>query len=323
MPTVNLSSFAGAGSQFFDNSGVPLAGGLIYSYLAGTTTPLVTYTSSTGLTAHPNPIVLDSAGRINEVWIPEGTNCKFVLQTSTNVLIGTYDSLFPIASLPVSIYNGGTGATTAEGARINLGLGTFLVPTGSLIMWPSVTIPSDWKLCNGDAISRTTFATLFSLIGTTFGAGDGTTTFNLPNYKNRMPYGADTVAVGATGGSANAIVVSHNHGGVTGGQSNQHIHAYSGTTTNQSNGHVHISGMPSDFGPFGVGVITSTSGKDGAVNYATSPVTGPVDTGHTHDYSGNTGNTNVDHTHSIATDGASGTNANLPPYLGINFIIKT
>ena len=168
MTTVNLSSFAGAGSQFFDDSGVPLAGGLIYSYLAGTTTPLVTYTSSTGLTAHPNPIVLDSAGRINEVWVAEGTNCKFVLKTSTNVLIGTYDSLFPIASLPVSIYNGGTGATTAEGARINLGLGTYLVPTGSLVMWPSSVIPSDWKLCNGDAISRTTFATLYSLIGETF-----------------------------------------------------------------------------------------------------------------------------------------------------------
>jgi microcystin-dependent protein len=81
--------------------------------------------------------------------------------------------------------------------------------------------------------------------------------------------------------------------------------------------------MPSDFGAFGVGVISSTSGKAGAVNYSTSPATGPVDADHTHNYSGNTGNANVDHTHSIATDGASGTNANLPPYLGINFIIKT
>ena len=191
MPTVNLSSFAGAGSQFFDNSGVPLAGGLIYTYLAGTTTPLVSYTSSTGLTAHPNPIVLDSAGRINEVWVAEGTNCKFVLQTSTNVLIGTYDSLFPIASLPVSIYNGGTGATTAAGARANLGLGASLIPTGSILMWPSNTSPSDWKLCNGAAISRTAFATLYALIGTTFGVGDGTTTFNLPDYRARLPYGAD------------------------------------------------------------------------------------------------------------------------------------
>ena len=323
MPTVNLSSFAGAGSQFFDNSGVPLAGGLIYSYLAGTTTPLVSYTSSTGLTAHPNPIVLDSAGRINEVWVAEGTNCKFVLKTSTNVLIGTYDSLFPIASLPVSIYNGGTGATTAEGARINLGLGTFLVPTGSLIMWPSVTVPTDWKLCNGDAISRTTFATLYSLIGTTFGVGDGTTTFNLPNYKNRMPYGADTVAIGATGGSANAIVVSHNHGGVTGGQSVSHNHGVNGTTGGQSVNHTHT---PNGGGNFIVNGVGAISGFDSGGLYPPTDAigtTGDNSVDHTHTFTTTTGNQSVDHTHSIATDGASGTNANLPPYLGINFIIKT
>ena len=321
MPTVNLSSFAGAGSQFFDNSGVPLAGGLIYSYLAGTTTPLVSYTSSTGLTAHPNPIVLDSAGRINEVWVAEGTNCKFVLQTSTNVLIGTYDSLFPIASLPVSIYNGGTGATTAEGARINLGLGTFLVPTGSLIMWPSVTIPTDWKLCNGDAISRTTFATLYSLIGTTFGAGDGTTTFNLPNYKNRMPYGADVVAVGATGGSANAIVVSHTHTGTTDNQSVNHAHTYSGTTGSQSNDHQH--NLPTQYSG-SLGDFVNLAGYNGTSTSSVSLSSG-VTAGHDHTFSGTTANNNANHNHAFTTGsaGSSGTNANLPPYLGINFIIKT
>ena len=312
MTTVNLSSFAGAGSQFFDNSGVPLAGGLIYSYAAGTTTPLVTYTSSTGLTAHPNPIVLDSAGRINEVWVAEGTNCKFVLKTSTNVLIGTYDSLFPIASLPVSIYNGGTGATTAEGARVNLGLGTFLVPTGSLIMWPSVTIPTDWKLCNGDAISRTTFATLYALIGTTFGVGDGSTTFNLPNYKNRMPYGADTVAVGATGGSANAIVVTHTHTGTTGSTSVDHTHTATSVVAdpghvhsyNYSNGAVSTGGTGSLLQVGSENTNTSSTGITVATTNSGQSVT------HTHDFTTNSA-------------GSSGTNANLPPYLGINFIIKT
>ena len=318
MPTVNLSSFAGAGSQFFDNSGVPLAGGLIYTYLAGTTTPLVTYTSSTGLTAHPNPIVLDSAGRINEVWIPEGTNSKFVLQTSTNVLIGTYDSLFPIASLPVSIYNGGTGATTAAGARANLGLGTFLVPTGSVIMWPSNTSPTNWKICNGDAISRVTFVDLFSLIGTTFGVGDGSTTFNIPDYRDRMPFGAGAVAIGATGGSANAVVVSHNHGGVTGNQSVNHTHTVSGTTGNNSIDHVHAYNKVDSVGTGGN--ITISEGTSWSF---TSGETSGQNANHTHTFSATTANNSVDHTHSIATDGVSGTNANLPPYLGINFIIKT
>jgi microcystin-dependent protein len=281
MPTVNLSSLAGSGTQFFDDSGTPLAGGLIYTYAAGGTTPLVTYTSSSGLVSHPNPIVLDSAGRINEIWIPEGTSYKFILKSSTNVLIGSFDNLFPIASLPVSIANGGTGATTADGARINLGLGTFLVPTGSLIMWPSNTIPSDWKLCNGAAISRVTFATLFSLLGTTFGAGDGSTTFNLPDYRNKMPYGADAVVVGATGGSADAIVVSHTH-----------------TATVTDPGHFHsVTGYSVGGGP---GTATGTA-------FGTT----------------NTGSAVTGITVANSTTGTSGTNANLPPYLGINFIIKT
>ena len=322
MPTVNLSSFAGAGSQFFDNSGVPLAGGLIYSYLAGTTTPLVSYTSSTGLTAHPNPIVLDSAGRINEVWVAEGTNCKFVLKTSTNVLIGTYDSLFPIASLPVSIYNGGTGATTAEGARINLGLGTFLVPTGSLIMWPSSVIPTDWKLCNGDAISRTTFATLYSLIGTTFGVGDGTTTFNLPNYKNRMPYGADTVAIGATGGSANAIVVSHTHTATS--VVTDPGHAHTGTTDTESQGHIHANSQ----GQYGVLNSTATFAVGGVEEGGVLPnifydSMGNPNQTHTHTFTTAGIGTGISVATTNASAGSSGTNANLPPYLGINFIIKT
>jgi microcystin-dependent protein len=293
MPTVNLSSLAGSGTQFFDDSGVPLAGGLIYTYAAGGTTPLVTYTSSSGLIAHPNPIVLDSAGRINEIWIAEGTSYKFVLKSATNVLIGSFDNLFPIASLPVSIYNGGTGATTANGARINLGLGTFLVPTGSLIMWPSNTIPSDWKLCNGAAISRITYATLFSLLGTTFGAGDGSTTFNLPDYRNKMPYGADAVVVGATGGSADAIVVSHTHTATS-------------TSTVTDPTHFH-----NTYGAYGGGGNPGGSlniNNPGGQNLATA--------------SASTGITVATTTTNTAT-GASGTNANLPPYLGINFIIKT
>jgi hypothetical protein len=92
--TVNLSAFAGAGAQFFDNNGDPLSGGLVYSYDAGTTTPRATYTSSTGGTANSNPIVLDSAGRTPaEIWLTEGYAYKFIVRTSAGVLIGTYDNI--------------------------------------------------------------------------------------------------------------------------------------------------------------------------------------------------------------------------------------
>lgn len=91
---VYLSPIGGAGWQFFDNNGVPLAGGKLYTYAAGTTTPQVTYTTSAGNVAHTNPIVLDSAGRVpsGEIWLAFPPY-KFVLHTSTNVLIATYDNI--------------------------------------------------------------------------------------------------------------------------------------------------------------------------------------------------------------------------------------
>jgi len=91
---VNISLFAGAGAQFFDDNGTPLSGGLLYSYLAGTTTAAATFTSSTGLSAHSNPIVLDAGGRVpEEIWLTANTIYKFVLEDANNVLIGSWDNI--------------------------------------------------------------------------------------------------------------------------------------------------------------------------------------------------------------------------------------
>lgn len=89
-----LSAFAGAGAQFFDDNGTPLTGGLVYTYSAGTTTPATTYTDSTGANAHSNPIVLDAAGRTpSEIWVDGGLVYKFIVKTSTDTLVGTYDNI--------------------------------------------------------------------------------------------------------------------------------------------------------------------------------------------------------------------------------------
>ncbi len=93
---VYLSLFAGAGQQFFTNAGVPLAGGKIYTYGAGGSTPQATYTTSAGNIAHPNPIILDSSGRVpggGEVWLTSDLAYKFVLQTSASVTIQTLDNV--------------------------------------------------------------------------------------------------------------------------------------------------------------------------------------------------------------------------------------
>ena len=98
--SVNLSPLGGAGAQFFTNDGVPLSGGLLYTYLAGTSTPATTYTSSNGITALANPIILDAAGRVptGEIWLTDGISYKFVLKDSTGALIATWDGLSGINS---------------------------------------------------------------------------------------------------------------------------------------------------------------------------------------------------------------------------------
>lgn len=111
----NLSSFAGAGAQFFDDNGNVLSGGKIYSYAAGTTTPAATYTDNLGAALNTNPIILDAAGRTpSEIWLPVGDNYKFIVKTSTDVLVGTYDNIPPIND-PYSI-NSLLGSVTGTNA---------------------------------------------------------------------------------------------------------------------------------------------------------------------------------------------------------------
>jgi len=116
MPAVSLSIFGGVGSQFFDNNGNPLSGGKIYTYEAGTTTPLATYTSSSGNTAHTNPIILDAAGRVpagGEIWNALQLY-KFVLKTSADVTIATYDNVGSSFNATAIIANfTGNGSTVA------------------------------------------------------------------------------------------------------------------------------------------------------------------------------------------------------------------
>lgn len=139
---VSLSLFAGAGAQFFDNTGLPLAGGLLYTYAAGTTTPAGSYTDYTGTILNPNPIILDGAGRVpNEIWLTVGSTYKFVLQTSAAVQIGSWDQISGAAnSSSLSggaanqiVYQSATGVTSFVTAPTTAS--TFLEWTGSAFAW--------------------------------------------------------------------------------------------------------------------------------------------------------------------------------------------
>lgn len=115
---VYLAPTFGVGYQGLSNTGAPLSGGLINTYLAGTTTPTNTFNSSAGTVANANPLVLDSAGRItSEVWIPAATAIKFAVVDSSSNLIQTYDNVNGIND-PAAINGIGVTGATVSGALI-------------------------------------------------------------------------------------------------------------------------------------------------------------------------------------------------------------
>lgn len=118
----------------------------------------------------------------------------------------------------VDSVNGMTGAVTING-----------VPVGTVLPFAGSSTPAGYVLCNGAAVSRTTYAALFAVIGTTYGAGNGSTTFNLPNYTNKFLQGHTTAGTvkaaglpNITGFTAGFPWNADNHGAYTSGR-------YSGT----------------------------------------------------------------------------------------------
>lgn len=114
-----------------------------------------------------------------------------------------------------------SGDVNLPAGRLQQG-GNDLVPAGSMTMFAGSSTPGGWLLCDGSAVSRTTYADLFTAIGTTWGAGDGSTTFNVPDMRNVAPYGAGNAVLGTTTGSINASSQNtsgagggHDHGNVT------------------------------------------------------------------------------------------------------------
>ena len=118
---VFLSPVGGVAAQFFTNTGAVLTGGKLYTYAAGTTTPLTSYTTSAGNVARTNPVVLDAAGRVpgsGQIWILP-VSYKFVLTDSNDVLIATYDNIFGSGAFSVTNYTG-NGSTVAYAVSGNV-----------------------------------------------------------------------------------------------------------------------------------------------------------------------------------------------------------
>lgn len=217
---------------------------------------------------------------------------------------------------------GGTIIASAWGNQVVDGLPQI----GFVGMWAGDTAPTDYLMCRGQAVSRTTYAGLFAMCGVRFGAGDTSTTFNLPDMRGRYPVGYNvggayfTAGVGEKYGSTAVTLPAHQHPGAN------HLHGFAGTTVGATARHIH--GLPSivviqaTAAPTFYVHVTSGGGFDiAATQFDLSGLTTGTDgPDHAHEFSGATTGADRDLTTGIA--GGDASLGNLPPSLSLNFIVR-
>ena len=196
---------------------------------------------------------------------------------------------------------------------------------GAIKPWTKATAPAGYLLCNGGAVSRSTYAELFAVTGTTYGVGDGSTTFNVPQLQGKMPQGFDgnTYNLAGTGG-ANTVTVAVTNNQAATNASNQAVTitgdiGNTSLTTAQLSSHGHSFNAPSTI------QLSCLGGGQYAINRGTSGTnTGNEGSGTAHNHG--TGNLAGSLTGSVTTSltgtvTAAGTNS-FSPFVVVNYIIK-
>lgn len=189
-----------------------------------------------------------------------------------------------------------TAAMLNEQVRDNISyLYDQAVPPGVFLPYGGTSAPTGFLLCQGQAVSRAVYATLFGILSTTYGVGDGSTTFNLPDLRQRFPLGKAASGTGSTLGSTGGAI-DHTHAGPS------HTH-----TINSDGAHTH----------------TFTTGNESSITELYTDGGGPDVPNSPHTHSGTT-DSDGDHNHGGSTDsaGTGSTNSNNPPYLVVNYIVK-
>ena len=170
------------------------------------------------------------------------------------------------------------------------------IPTGTITSWSDSSIPSGFLECNGATVSRSTYASLFAVIGTTYGAGDGSSTFTIPDLQDNVPVGKSNNKALASTGGANTVTATGNVAGST---------ANASLSTSQLASHSHSITRSTSYGG-GSTVVSHSNNAGGTTSYGTS----------------NTGSGSA-HSHNMSANFSGDATSVLQPYLTIIYIIKT
>ena len=219
-----------------------------------------------------------------------------------------------------SINSVGTGAWSETVIRMAV---DSVVPVGTIIAYAGdwTTPPMDWLRCDGAAHSRTGEAALYARIGTTYGAGDGSTTFNVPEGRGRFLYGKrDSDALGATGGAETitltiAQMPTHSHAGPS------HTHtlpSHSHSIPSHSHGYSQMRSREINWSDDGPGRYTAFLGRWAVVPNTVQRTSGGYAGTSGDSGGGSTGSSSM----SIEDAGSGQSHPNMPPYLAINFLIR-
>lgn len=230
-------------------------------------------------------------------------------------------------------------------------------PAGSIQEFAGASVPSGWLLCDGSAVSRTTYARLFAAIGTTWGVGNGSTTFNVPDFRGRARIGTGTGtgltarALAATGGAetvqlTSATMPAHGHtfsGSATSG--GDHSHSLSGSVGSGGDHGHSLSGSVGSAGSHshsvgnqggrsdllatgGTSAATSGGGSTGSGGDHSHSMSGSASNAgsHTHTLSGTASSAGA-HTHTVTgsntSTGSDGAHENMPPWRAVTVMVKT